>query len=43
MVEYGMMADLNLPIKGQAVWHLPSGDLPYIDLEITEIAYNQNA
>ncbi len=39
--EYGRMAGLNLPLKGQAVWNLPSGDLPYIDLEITEIEYNR--
>ena len=40
---YGMRAGLRLPIKGQAVWNLPSGDLPYIELEITEILYNRNA
>jgi len=43
MTEYGKMAGLNLPIKGQAVWNLEAGDLPYIDLAITEIKYNQNA
>jgi len=37
---YGELAGLKLPIKGQAVWNLPSGDLPYADLEITEIEYN---
>ncbi len=41
--EYGIMAGLNLPIKGQAVWNLQSGDLPYIELEIKEIEYNQAA
>lgn len=38
--EYGMRAGLNLPVKAQAVWNLPSGDFSYIELEVTEIAYN---
>ena len=37
---YGKLAGLNLPIKGQAVWNLQSGDLMYVDLEIKEIKYN---
>jgi hypothetical protein len=41
IVEYGARASLNLPVRGQAVWNLPSGDLPYWDGEITEIEYNQ--
>ncbi len=40
MTKYGMLGGLNLPIRGQAVWKLPSGDLPYADLELTEITYN---
>ncbi len=40
MTEYGLMAGLNLPIRGQAVWKLPSGDLPYADLKLTEVQYN---
>jgi hypothetical protein len=40
MTGYGDFAGLKLPARGQAVWHLPSGDLPYADLEVTEIAYN---
>jgi hypothetical protein len=40
MSSYGIRAGLNLPIRGQAVWNLPSGDLPYAELEITEVAYN---
>ncbi len=40
MTKYGVLAGLNLPICGQAVWKLPSGDLPYADLEIREIEYN---
>lgn len=37
---YACLAGLNLPVRAQAVWHLPSGDLPYADLEITEIHYD---
>jgi hypothetical protein len=36
-------AGLKLPIRGQAVWNLESGDLPYVDLEITEVEYNSAA
>jgi hypothetical protein len=38
--EYGVLAGLNLPIKGKAVWNLPEGDLDYVDLDITELEYN---
>jgi hypothetical protein len=37
---YGECAGLHLPVAGSAVWHLPEGDLSYIELEITEIVYN---
>lgn len=37
---YGKRTGLNLPIRGQAVWNLPSGDLPYAELEIAEVEYN---
>ena len=40
---YGVRAGLNLPVRGQAVWHLPAGDLPYADLEITDVVYNAAA
>jgi hypothetical protein len=40
IMEYGTLAGLNLPIHGQAVWKLSSGDLPYGDLKLTEIEYN---
>lgn len=40
ILGYGEQAGLKLPIRGQAVWNLPSGDLPYADLEITEVEYN---
>jgi hypothetical protein len=38
---YGTLAGLNLPVRGQAVWKLPSGDLPYAQLEITSVEYNR--
>ncbi len=40
MTEWGMLAGLNLPVHGQAVWKLPSGDLPYIDVKVAEIKFN---
>ncbi len=40
MTKYGSLGGLNLPVRGQAVWQLPSGDLPYADLELTDITYN---
>ena len=40
ITEYGMLAGLNLPVRGQAVWKLADGDLPYADLRVTEIEYN---
>lgn len=40
ITSYGMLAGLNLPTSGQAVWHLPDGDLMYADLAITEVEYN---
>ena len=32
--QYGLLAGLNLPVRGQAVWRLPGGDLPYAELEL---------
>jgi hypothetical protein len=40
ITQYGQLAGLNLPLRGQAVWHLPEGDLVYADLEIVELEYN---
>jgi len=40
MTKYGVLGGLNLPVRGQAVWKLPGGDLPYADLELSEIEYN---
>ncbi len=40
VTEYTMCAGLRLPVAGWGVWQLPAGDLPYIQLRITEMAYN---
>ena len=40
ILGYGELAGLKLPLRGQAVWNLPSGDLPYADLEIMDLEYN---
>ena len=40
MTAYGEFAGLKLPVRGQAVWNLASGDLTYAELEITQIEYN---
>ncbi len=40
MTDWGRLAGLNLPVRGQALWKLPTGDLPYIDLTVTRIEYN---
>jgi len=41
ITAYGEHNGLKIPNRGLAVWHLPEGDLPYIDLKITEIEYNR--
>ncbi|MCK4234125.1 hypothetical protein KAX75_06820 [candidate division WOR-3 bacterium] len=38
--EYGEFNGIRIPIKGEGVWHLKSGDFSYIRLEITDIEYN---
>jgi len=40
VTAYGTHCGLNLPIAGQAVWHLESGDFTYIDLRVEEIIYS---
>jgi CBS domain-containing protein len=40
ILGYGERAGLKLPVRGQAVWNLPTGDFSYADLEVTEIEYN---
>jgi len=43
ILGYGELAGLKLPVRGQAVWNLASGDLPYADLEIIDAEYNSAA
>ena len=43
MSAYGEMAGLKLPAGGSAVWHLASGDFKYVELELTDLEYNQPA
>lgn len=40
ITEYGVFEDLRLPIRGEAVWQLPEGDLSYIKLCVTDVTYN---
>jgi hypothetical protein len=37
---YGEFNGLKLPLKGEAVWRMSSGDFSYIKLEITDLEYN---
>ncbi len=41
MMEWGKLAGLNLPIRVQAVWNLPTGDFTYADVKLTEVEYNR--
>jgi len=40
ITAYGEYRGLKLPVKGKAVWKLQEGDLEYIDIVITDLAYN---
>jgi len=37
--EYGELNGIMIPVSGSAVWHLESGDFPYIEIEITDLKY----
>jgi len=41
--EYREINGLRLPVKGEGVWKLDSGDFPYIRVEITDIEYNNTS
>ena len=43
ITEYGEINGIRLPIKGEGVWKLSSGDFSYIRLEITDIEYNNTS
>lgn len=36
---YGKMEGLRIPVKGEGVWKLDSGDFTYIELQVTELEY----
>jgi hypothetical protein len=38
--EYRDINGMRLPVKGEGVWKLDSGDFPYIKVEITDIEYD---
>jgi hypothetical protein len=38
--EYREINGIRLPVKGEGVWKLSSGDFTYISLEVTDIEYN---
>jgi hypothetical protein len=40
---YGEFEGLRLPVRGQAIWKLPGGDLEYIEVTITDLRYDTDA
>lgn len=40
ITEYGEIRGVRIPIKGSGVWSLSDGDFEYIQVEITDIEYN---
>jgi hypothetical protein len=40
VTEYAEMAGLRLPVGGWGVWQLADGDLPYVKIRLTALAYN---
>lgn len=38
---YGVFCGLHLPVVGMGVWQLTTGDLPYVDIRLTSVEYNQ--
>lgn len=41
ILEYAEINGIMVPVKGEAVWNLSSGDFSYFKVEITDIEYNQ--
>jgi len=39
---FGSFCGLTLPSRGQAIWHLNSGDFTYIDVQVQEIRYDSS-
>lgn len=40
MTAYGEFEGVRVPVRGSGVWHLPAGDLTYVELEILEVEYD---
>ncbi len=40
MTRDGVRGGLTVPVAGTAVWRLPAGDFDYIEIEMTELAYD---
>ncbi|NOX87897.1 MAG: hypothetical protein GXO77_02645 [Calditrichaeota bacterium] len=40
ITEHGELNGIRIPVKGEGVWLLESGDFSYIRLEVTDIEYN---
>lgn len=38
--RYHEVSGLRIPSEGEAIWHLPEGDFPYIQLAIGEVSYD---
>jgi hypothetical protein len=43
MGGYRQIHGVRIPLKGEAVWKLPSGDFSYFRGEVTEIEYDRSA
>lgn len=39
ILDYGEFAGVRVPVAGEGVWHLDTGDFTYITLRVTDIAY----
>ena len=42
MTKHRTFAGVRLPIAGAAVWKLKNGDFPYIELEVTDVKYDED-
>jgi hypothetical protein len=41
VIDYAEFSGLKIPASGIGVWQLSTGDLPYVDIRILEVEYNQ--
>lgn len=41
VTAYGEFGGIRIPVQGRGVWHLESGDLTYIELDILEVEYDR--